>query len=316
MLEYSAEESRHFDLRFARVNRVLSEIDSRVLISQLIEKQIDICRLKVDLGNHAIFHDLSDLALPQECYSLLIKQSIKLEKVDANKLDLDIEFRSYTPAMEKELLALVREIIVSDNMNLYYESPLFDLLVGSQKLQKAITQYQSQFFSEEKAAFLGYKNGRLVGFCSMNLNKLESEGVLVGIVPAYRGQGLFKNFINKQIIESSNYRSDTYSCSTIVFNQRSLNTSLKQGLKIDSVILNIHIYPLFKQSERSTVVCCKIDIIKAISESLNCNFFKAMKIGELEPCDSTIRWEIYHQKAAKLITFVGEKYYYGYITYN
>jgi hypothetical protein len=247
-VNFSTDESKKHNLRIGRTS-IINNLDTSQLIDEIFGLNLDVCKLKIKLSDATVFSKLDSLKIPYGFYSLLIRQSIKLNKrFNFKKTQLDI--RQYTPKNKKELIAIVQEVLENDT-NLYYQNSIFEALFHEEISKAGIAEYQTTFDNAKdlnKHGFMAYLKKRPVGFCTLQINNDEGEGIFVGILPELRGNNFFREFVQTQILQSQLRGCKTYNCNTVVFNHRSLNTTLKQGMNIVDGILNINIFSLLNQN--------------------------------------------------------------------
>lgn len=246
-INYSEQESNKSNLRIGRTD-ILKTFNPESLIREIIDLKLDICRLKVDISNPEIFQLLEQINFPIANHSFLIEQKIDLESIENDfNFDKDIEIIEYDLSKKNELLQIIKKIQDSDIFNIYYKNEIIEKLIPNNILNEVIAEYQTTFDSnidKNKYCFLAYKDKTLIGFCTLGLNDTFGEGILVGIIPEFRSNDLFKNLVKIQIKKSKELGRKYYMVKTIAFNSRSLNTTIKQGLKVNRTILNLNIMPL------------------------------------------------------------------------
>lgn len=282
-INFSQQESEMTNLRIGRTD-VLYEFNAEQLIKEIFELRLDICRLKADISNPEIFNLLDQIYLPKFNHSFLIEQKIELNKIEKD-LEVDIEIKEYDSSKKEALLDIIQKIQNSDVFNVYYKSEIMEKLISNSLLNEIIADYQTTFDSKlnkNKNCFLAYKDENLIGFCTIDTSNNFGEGILVGIIPEYRSLDLFKNFVRTQINYSKKMECESYICKTIAFNSRSLNTTLKQGMKISKVMLNINILSLFNyESETYDIHIKKDNVLTCIIDTLDYKrkkYIKEMKI--------------------------------------
>jgi hypothetical protein len=260
-INFSEQESNFTKLRMGRTN-ILDNFDPNLLLEEIFELQLDICRIKVDISNPDIFNLLDKIKFPKRNFSFLIEQYIDLQALE-NEFEIDIKFKKYSISQKNELLQLVKEIQDSDTYNRYFIDDFKEKILPNNILNEVVANYQTIFdnnINKSKHCYLAYKEDKLIGFCTLDVNNEKGEGVLVGIIPKYRSLDLFKNFVRQQINQSKKLGCKQYICKTIAFNHRSLNTTLKQGMKVSKIILNINIYPMLnlKSNEKINIIECEM----------------------------------------------------------
>jgi hypothetical protein len=244
-INYSEQESDLAQIRIGRTN-VLESFEPNILLDEIFDLQLDLCRLKVDISNPNIYNLLDDINLPKSNHSFLIEQKIELNKIEKG-FEVDIDIQEYDSSKKEALLDVIKQIQNSDTFNIYYQNDIMEKLIPNTLLNEIIADYQTTFdnnINKNKNCFLAYKDEKIIGFCTIDTSNNFGEGILVGIVPEYRSLDLFKNFVRTQINYSKKIGCESYICKTIAFNSRSLNTTLKQGMKINRIIMNVNIFPL------------------------------------------------------------------------
>lgn len=323
-LNFSEHESSLFHLAIARSSYILNDFDEDQLSREIFDMDLDVCKLKVDLSNPLVFQQLENIAFPFSFYSFLVKQEIQLDELDAEIFDEDFKIIDYDVSKKNELNELVVKILEEDTMNTYYANSLFDKIFKSEELIKTVADYQTNFDNSihpDKHGFLAYKGERLIGFSTLQIHQEEGEGIFVGILPEFRSQSFFKNFVKKEMYVSKLKQCKTFTCSTIVFNTRSLQTTLNQGMKIKQVLFNLNIFPLLhKASERifidSSLKEIQSNILVMLSKHNNFKhkMVKSFKIKTDSNIEKIYKWEVLiHETLDILIFFNSEKTLVGHI---
>jgi hypothetical protein len=269
-INYSEQESDLAQIRIGRTN-VLESFEPNILLDEMFDLRLDLCRLKVDISNPNIYNLLDDINLPKSNHSFLIEQKIELNKIEKG-FEVDIDIQEYDSSKKEALLDVIKQIQNSDTFNIYYQNDIMEKLIPNTILNEIIADYQTTFdnnINKNKNCFLAYKDEKIIGFCTIDTSNNFGEGILVGIVPEYRSLDLFKNFVRTQINYSKKIGCESYICKTIAFNSRSLNTTLKQGMKINRIIMNVNIFPLINYEAKNIQVKSTrnkilIDIIEKI----------------------------------------------------
>lgn len=312
-INFSEHESKILGLRIARTD-ILTDFDVHQLIDELFEMNVDVCRMKIDISNIYTFNNLEKLCFPYGFYSFLIKQTIDLDKLDSYHYETDIEIRPFDASKKNELYNLVLKVLENDDLNKYYHNEVFDKLLAKDSINHLIADFQTTFdnnIDSKKFGFLAYDKNELIGFSTLMVGDENAEGVFVGILPNHRSKDIFKNFIRAEIVQSKLSGCKTFNCSTIAFNSRSLNSTLKHGLKINQVILNLNIFPLLGLTDIFSfkVISSIINIQESIrNRIISLNFFNELTILEFkinirEKRFDVLNWNINVVKNNNIIIF-------------
>jgi hypothetical protein len=254
-IQFSEHESQIHKLRIGR-SEILKNFEMDSLIDEIFSLNLDLCRIKLDISSLDAFYNIEQLCLPYGIYTLLIKQTFELDKLNLQEIPANIRMEAYDLSKKEELNNLVLQILKEDTMNAHYENETLQTLLTKESIKNVIADFQTTFspeLDENKACYLAYLNDKLMGYCTMQFKEDQGEGVFVGILPEYRSNDFFKYFIQKEMQESKYKNCKTYSCSTIAFNARSLNTSLRLGMKVDQLILNFNIFSLFDKINSGSI---------------------------------------------------------------
>jgi hypothetical protein len=323
LVKISEQESKAYSLVIGRAEQS-SEFSFDRLAKEIIELNIDVCKLKLKVNDPEVFSKLNHFAFPVSYYSLLFRHEISLNEMNISQSEYpdDFVFVNYDFSMKTELKNLVEKILNYDGMNLYYKNKDFHELISDHLIRKTIAEYQTSFdntIDSNKYCFLAYNENKLIGFCSLEITNKVGVGVFVGILPEYRSKNLFKLFVQKEIEQSRLVGCDKFVYDVIVFNHRSLNTSIKEGMNIKDVYLNIHIISVLSSSVLiESVSLSNIDIVSHVLNLLHkYGVVIEMKFNKNENSEIIKKWKILvNVTISPIIFFNISKNEYGYVKYS
>jgi hypothetical protein len=319
----STHESSKLDLRIGR-STILKSFDINEIVNEIFNLSLDVCRIKLDLSNLSVFSELDNLGFPYSHYTFLINQTINLKSFQPIPTPPNLEMKTYKLSEKENLADLVTTIVKDDKMNSHYESDILSYFLPPDQIKKTIIDHQTTFDNSktsDKFAYLAYLDSNLIGFCTMQINGEEGIGNFVGIAPEYRSNDLFKYFIDREMLTSKLQNCTRFSCSTISFNSRSLNTTLRRGMKIDKVLLNINIFSLLntdnctKLNIDSTIEKLPEAIVQLIHKKVQRDvILKEYKLSLRNKTASCISWRIkWFAEINLLLFFDSNKENYGYM---
>ncbi len=308
LVKLSEHESKFYGLRVGRLDRVDFEPES--LVQSIFDLRLDLCKLKVDLSNPRAFDRLRNLGFHYSYHSLLLRQVIDLRKEsDRNvRRPEGFHFKEYARQDEGTLRAMVDEVLTNDVANLYYTDRLFDGIIDRIKFKEAVTHYQTTFDSSVDATKLGYLafyEGRPIGFCTLQIAGRAGIGIFVGILPEHRGEQLFREFVRWEMLQSKLMGCDTFVCDTIAFNTRSLNTTFKEGLRIESGLMNVNIICLLSRSEHMfDLTASPADLLTVLAGRLSAfGTIVDFRFLPQSAGNGPRRWRVLFDRAASYCTF-------------
>ena len=322
-ISISEKESEILNYKVGRVS-LSSDIDFITLKKKILEQKIDICRLKVSLSDKAIFEKLKQLNWLYAPYSIIINQELELKNIDNKKLTHSLNFVEYKNTYEeKELLSkLVFKIFEKNDMNVYYKNDLYDLLIPKEKRFNALLNYVLEVGLKKGAkTYLAFNKSEVIGFSVIEFIGDTANASLAGILPDQRGKSFFTEFVRHQILMAKHFKCTRYLCNTIVFNFKSLQTTLKEGLTVKDVFLNVNIFPLLQTFDDS--FCLQETLNGLIFKLINTFEERGKNVVEWKVSKPSVaskistNWEVKEYKKIKTLIFNdSEKEMFGYVKYD
>lgn len=245
-INISEDESKVNNLRIGRLFTD-KEWDIDSLIFKSLGMNIDVLKLKVSLEDEYVFSKLKALNINSTIYSILIRQSISIDKINIPK-NLALQMKVYERTLHEDILRKLILEILSDDTATYYKDDLYNSLFDKTNVINSATNYYLDFCNEKdcnKYNFLAYHNGELIGFCTLDTTGDAAEGIFMGLNPKYRSNDFAVEFVYTEQLQSKLSHCKYYNVNTVLLNPRSLNTTLRTGMKITGAFLNINIYTLF-----------------------------------------------------------------------
>ncbi|MBX7225892.1 MAG: GNAT family N-acetyltransferase [Chitinophagales bacterium] len=250
-IKFSQQESAIHRLRIGRTD-IIHNIDMDTFIPELFESGLDVCRLKISLSDKDVYDKLALIGFPLATYSILVRQTIHLTEKHKN-FTPELTILPYSYKQKEALMDMARTIIKNDTAT-YYENHIYSHLFNLDAVIESSASYFSFFdnaLDPDKYTFLAYKDEQLVGFCTLQIDGENGEGIYMGLLPEYRSADFAKEFVYTEQMQSALRNCRTYSVSTVILNPRSLNTTLKSGMKITDILLNLNVFPFLDKGKET-----------------------------------------------------------------
>ncbi len=255
MLKISASESDILNLTFARAEADV--LDEKRLMQELLDKRVDICRLRVSYDDPESFAKLTSIGIPFMLTSVLYQNSAPITDNTSAQINKDITYER-VQGNEMDLFGDVVEQAMGNETGKKYRSPLFDALVTPEKEMDALVAYAKSFNTEldnSKMAWLIRYKGEVAGFDVVERVDEGIRGILIGVLPEYRSIGVGFETYNRIIIGSlipeaigGHFINDVQ-----VQNIPSLKGAFRSGMLPQKGYMNYTLISLFGKSSKEEI---------------------------------------------------------------
>lgn len=281
-IKYAELESKIHNLRIGRTVFV-KDLDVDLLISEIFELQLDVCKLKIKVSESNIFEKLDAICFPHDILSILVRKTILIEdhkQVSKPRLELKIFNGDNVKNMDDLLNS-----IISNQTALRFENKLYKSLFQKENSDAFFVEFFKSFDQKkdkDNFCFYAEESGEIIGIGIVSVEGEDCFGLDVGILPEYRGNHYFKEMINAFMftIQHAEKSSPLYGCKTFSFfsilqNPPSFNTTLKYGFKLTDAVLNINIFSMLDKGKThaKSINCSEFDLITEMDKQLKTSFF-------------------------------------------
>jgi hypothetical protein len=246
MVFLSESESNFLGIRVGRTD-VNDLIDPIAIQQQIIDLNLDLCRIKLP-GNHPdLLTQLEKLAFPY--FLLNINQAYEFYSEGNLPVEKEISFHEVKTEIEKEILAQTVRQCFEGEQGTYFTNPLMQNFISRQAEMEAMVGYvlTSTTTPGHWARIVRYRN-EVAGFVLYQVNAETALGELFGVIPEYRKLGLSRDigafvmntFSGKKIINHIKLQ-----------NKPSIKTHLRLGFEPGQLILNVHVVSLLSVQGKS-----------------------------------------------------------------
>ena len=273
----STSESDVYGVKFARAEISFTD-ELQKLRDKLINKRIDICRVKCNASYNDVVEKMELMGLPYQLYNINYYNEVTIDDALLSELewDSDYEYELYSSEKYESLRSLIKTVIEKKtwvNYNSYIANEILTKEDEVKATQEFICSFDSQINPGRKAWFLKYRN-KYIGFFSAIEKDDSFHGILYGIMPEFMGYGHSK-IIYKMMLKicaENNYRK--FSNEIGVLNLPSQKSAASQFMVPEKVNLHFEIYPFLSNTTEQR----KRSVIK-FSETESKHVFKEMLLN-------------------------------------
>ena len=249
ILYHSELESRILGIKVARSGR-LDNFDENALLTEIIEGEYDVCKIKLLSTITDLFVRLDSLNMPYVINSLIVRSEVEITKSDS-QANFELQFELFDGVKADVLKNLVKEIVANNTATNYTNTDLGKIISYESELE-ASAEYALGFNHLEDAGkknWLIKMNSEYIGFVLGEINDDTFEGKLYGIIPAYRGENYsceIMRFLKNMCFEEGL----KYFTNDVVFqNVSSLKNILAESLNPIQSYIHVNINSLFSTSQ-------------------------------------------------------------------
>jgi len=304
-LKLSEIESNIFNCKIARFETDL--LNSNNFQNQLIENNIDICRLKLNGAGVENYEALSKLNMPfQFCGSILKYKMDFFNLPKPSYKNSGLQFEIYNPTHQKEILKnLIEETFIKDPIGYYKNNLLAKIFTKQQEVECMSRWYVQNCNIENNKMILMKQQENYIGYISIfktNDNMVDTP--VAGVLPKFQGQNMFDDLRSYRFLYCLENDIQFGTAGARIENNYSQQTFINDGMK---QIGNeaIYIVTPFLNNEAEKFSCTTNEVLspkkciqivneKFDQKQLNCNELKyssksySVSNGEISKCTISI----------------------------
>ena len=221
------------------------------------------------------FHHFCDDVILADCLTGYKRDNIKLGKANPIR-NKNFSLEEATDS-DISLLDELTEKIFYDYRNHYSSNPLFN----QHKLTDAFKEWTRSYVSSDsqKNCLIAYLDNDVCGYATVRIDENESEGILYGVLPEFRGKGVYRDIIRSSLDYFIQMGSPKTIVSTQIDNKAVQRVWSTEGFHLNKTLYTIHLNMMgsIKKEDRNAIA---IDDL-VITDSLIKQF--AEFSGDLNP---------------------------------
>jgi RimJ/RimL family protein N-acetyltransferase len=204
---YSKNDSQRFGLNIHRA-AILDDIDAPKILSYVLEHNVDTAIIRIPSVKLASLNTLERTGMPYIIADTLAYYHLDLTQELKPLKNQDLEFELAGHAHHEVINKIVRATFGA-YVNHYRVNPFFDNEQVTEGYQDWMRNYAEG--DPDRVLWLVKKEGKYIGFCTFNFQREgKVKGILYGVLPEYRREGIFRDMIRYAQHYAKNERGCTY----------------------------------------------------------------------------------------------------------
>ncbi len=244
ILQFAPIESSRFNLRAYR--GMLENVDPEQLLSDILEKEIDLLILRIPAKNQYKLAALNELGIPFIMADTLVYYQADMQTIKPKSLrNKNLQFIQFT-SEQFDIVDQMVEVIFADYNNNYSANPVLE--ADLVEIYKEWARSYATDHSKGKVSWLAGHENIYFGFITCLMENGGLEIVLNGVMPYKAGQGVYGDmirFVQTYCIEK---RINNITISTQVNNYAVQKVWAREGFHIKQAFLTIHMNSLMQKS--------------------------------------------------------------------
>ncbi len=245
-LKYSSNDSQRFGLNIHR-NPFMEEIDVPSIMSHILDNDVDTAIIRIPSVKLASLNSLERTSMPYFIADTLAYYHFDLTKDIPELINDDLEFEVAGPDHHELINKLVRETF-GTYVNHYRVSPFFDGELVTDGYQDWMRSYAEG--DPNRMMWLVKKGGEYVAFSTFNFQREgKVKGILYGILPKYRRQGIFRDILRYTQRYAKEERECEYMrATTQIENIVAQRCWTSEGFELHHTVNTVHINAMLTKS--------------------------------------------------------------------
>lgn len=245
-LRYSSRDSHRFGLNIHRV-AFMEDIDIPSIMQHIVSNDVDTAIIRVPSVKLAALHSFERISMPYFVADTLAYYHYDLSKDIPELENKELEFEVAGHEHHEEINRLVRETF-GTYVNHYRVSPFFDGEQATEGYQDWMRSYAEG--DPDRLMWLVKKEGVYVGFATFNFQREgKVKGILYGILPEYRRQGIFRDMMRYAQKYAKEQRECEYMRTTTqIENVVAQRCWTSEGFELHHTVNTVHINSMLTKS--------------------------------------------------------------------
>lgn len=247
ILYNSSKDSKRFGLNIHR-QAFLEDVDATKLMTYILENDVDTAIIRIPSIKLSSLNTLERTGMPYFIADTLAYYHYDLMTNPLKELgNQDLEFEKASFEHHEIINKLVRATF-GDYVNHYRVSPFFDNEHVTEGYQDWMRSYAEDH--PERICWLIKKGGQYVAFATFNFQRTgKVKGILYGVLPEYRKQGIFRDIIRHAQRYAKEERECTFMrVTTQIENVKAQHCWTNEGFVLHHTVNTVHINAMLTKS--------------------------------------------------------------------